>query len=130
VPLFTITLRSGRSQEEKDAICAAIHQASVSAGYPEDDHFQRFLALDDADLHVSPLYPDLQKPRSVDVLLIEAVLQSGTAQERKRALLAAIVSHLQAAGTDPNDIIVLFGEIDRTNSSFSNGRPASPVEFS
>ncbi len=43
MPLFTVTLRSGRTVTEKDAIAAAIHEASVSAGYPEDDHFQRFI---------------------------------------------------------------------------------------
>jgi phenylpyruvate tautomerase PptA (4-oxalocrotonate tautomerase family) len=127
MPLFTITMRAGRTKEEKDAISAAIHAASVSVGYPEDDHFQRFISLEDADLHISPLYPDLQKPRGANVLMIEAVLQSGTEKERKRSLLAAIVTHLEAAGTDPNDVIVLFGEIDRANSSFGGGRPASPV---
>ncbi len=38
MPLFTVTMRSGRTVAEKDAISAAIHEASVSAGYPEDDH--------------------------------------------------------------------------------------------
>ena len=38
MPLFTITMRSGRTVTEKDAISAAIHEASVSVGYPEDDH--------------------------------------------------------------------------------------------
>jgi hypothetical protein len=122
-------MRSGRTKDEKDAISVAIHEASVSVGYPEDDHFQRFISLEDADLRISPLYPDLQKTRSPNVLMIETVLQSGTEKERKRMLLSAIVTHLQAAGTDPNDIIVLFGEIDRVNSSFGGGRPALPVEL-
>jgi phenylpyruvate tautomerase PptA (4-oxalocrotonate tautomerase family) len=128
VPLFTITMRSARTLAEKDAISAAIHEASVSVGYPEDDHFQRFISLEDADLRISPLYPDLQKPRSDKVLMIEAVLSSGTEKERKRSLLSAIATRLQAAGTDPNDVIVLFSEIDRANSSFAGGRPALPVE--
>ncbi len=49
MPLFTVTMRSGRTVTEKDAISAAIHEASVSAGYPEDDHFQRFISLEEAD---------------------------------------------------------------------------------
>ena len=128
MPLFTVTMRSGRTATEKDAISAAIHEASVSAGYPEDDHFQRFISLEEADLRISPLYPDLQKPRSERVLMIEALLSSGTEEDRKRSLLSAIVSRLQAGGTDPNDVMVIFGEIDRTNSSFGGGRPALPVE--
>ncbi|MFF1912541.1 tautomerase family protein [Streptomyces sp. NPDC058239] len=113
---------------EKDALSAAIHEASVSAGYPEDDHFQRFISLEEADLRISPLYPDLQKPRSEHALMIEAVLSSGTGDERKRLLLSAIVARLQAAGTDPNDVMVFFGEIDRASSSFGGGRPALPVD--
>jgi phenylpyruvate tautomerase PptA (4-oxalocrotonate tautomerase family) len=128
MPLFTVTMRSGRTATEKDAISAAIHEASVSAGYPEDDHFQRFICLEEADLRISPLYPDLQKPRSADVLMIEAWVSSGTADDRKRSLLSAIVTHLQAAGTDPNDVMVFFSEIDRASSSFGGGRPAKPVE--
>ncbi|WP_329453899.1 tautomerase family protein [Streptomyces sp. NBC_01497] len=128
MPLFTITTRSGMTVTEKDAISSAIHAASVSAGYPEDDHFQRFISLGASDLRISPLYPDLQKPRSEHVLIVEAVLSSGTEEERKRLLLSAIVSHLQTAGTDPNDIMVFFGEIDRASSSFGGGRPAMPVD--
>jgi phenylpyruvate tautomerase PptA (4-oxalocrotonate tautomerase family) len=129
MPLFTVTMRSGRTVTEKDAISAAIHGASVSAGYPEDDHFQRFICLEEADLRISPLYPDLKKPRSEDVLMIEVLLSSGTAEDRKRALLTGIVARLEAAGTDPNDVMVFFGEIDRASSSFGGGRTALPVEL-
>ena len=128
MPLFTVTMRSGRTVTEKGAISTAIHEASVSAGYPEDDHFQRFICLEEADLRISPLYPDLQKPRSEHVLMIEVQLSSGTEKDRKRSLLSAIVTRLQAAGTDPNDVMVFFGEIDRASSSFGGGRPALPVE--
>ncbi|MFD3916107.1 tautomerase family protein [Streptomyces sp. NPDC058603] len=127
MPLFTITMRSGRTVAEKNAISAATHEASVSAGYPEDDHFQRFVSLEEADLRISPRYPDLPAPRGEHVLMIEAVLSSGTEKERKRLLLSAIVTHLQAAGTDPNDVMVFFGEFDRANSSFGGGRFALPV---
>jgi phenylpyruvate tautomerase PptA (4-oxalocrotonate tautomerase family) len=128
MPLFTVTMRAGRTVTEKDAISAAIHEASVSAGYPEDDHFQKFISLDEAGFRISPRYPDLQKPRSEHVLMIEVLVSSGTAQDRKRALLTAIVTRLDEAGTDPNDVMVFFGEIDRASSSFGGGRLAQPVE--
>ncbi len=121
-------MRSGRTVAEKDAISAAIHEASVSAGYPEDDHFQRFISLAEADLRISPVYPDLQKPRTKDVLMIEVQASAGTPEDKKRSLLSAIVTRLQAAGTDPNDVMVFFGEIDRASSSFGGGRAALPVE--
>jgi phenylpyruvate tautomerase PptA (4-oxalocrotonate tautomerase family) len=129
MPLFTVTMRSGRTVAEKDAISAAIHEASVSAGYPDDDHFQRFISLEEADFRISPRYPDLQKPRSAHVLMIEVLVSSGTTEDRKRSLLSAIVTRLQEAGTDPNDIMVLFVEVDRASSSFGGGRTAPPVEL-
>jgi hypothetical protein len=121
-------MRSGRTVAEIDAISTAVHEASVSAGYPDDDHFQRFISLEEADFRISPRYPDLPKPRSADVLMIEVLVSSGTEEARKRSLLSAIVARLQAAGTDPNDVMVLFGEIDRASSSFGGGRLAPPVE--
>ena len=56
---------AGRTAAEKDAVSAAIHEASVDAGYPEDDSFQKFISLEEADLRISPRYPDLRTP--VDV---------------------------------------------------------------
>lgn len=129
MPLFTVTLRAGRTTAEKDDISASLHEASVSAGYPEDDFFQRFNSLEEADFSVSPQYPDLLKPRSRHVLMIECLLSSGTDDTRKRLLLAAIVARLQAAGTEPDDIMVFFGEIDRATSSFGGGRLAPPVDL-
>lgn len=43
-------------------------------------------------------------------------------------LRSAIVTRLQAAGTDPDDVMVFFGEIDRASSSFGGGRLALPVD--
>ena len=129
MPLFTVTMRAGRGTAEKDAISAAIHEASVSASYPEDDFFQRFISLEEADLRINLHYPDLRKSRSRQVLMIEALLSSGTAEDRKRLLLSAMVSRLQVAGTDPEDVMVFFGEIDRSNSSFGSGRLAPPVDM-
>ena len=127
MPLFTVTMKAGRAPDRKDAISRAIHKASVEAGYPVDDMFQRFFCLDSADLKVDLNYPDLPKPRTEKMLMIEVVVSSGTEADRKRRLLAALVEALDGAGTDPNDIMVFFGEIDRANSSFGGGRIAPPV---
>jgi hypothetical protein len=54
------------------------------------------------------------------------LVSSGTDTDRKTRLLAALVA-LDGAGTDPNDITVFFGEIDRASSSFGGGRLAPPV---
>jgi phenylpyruvate tautomerase PptA (4-oxalocrotonate tautomerase family) len=95
MPLFTVTMKADRDADGKNAISCAIHEASVKAGYPDDD--------------------------------IEVLVSSGTDVDRKKRLLAALVEALDGAGTDPNDIMVFFGEIDRASSSFGGGQLAPPV---
>jgi phenylpyruvate tautomerase PptA (4-oxalocrotonate tautomerase family) len=127
MPLFTVTMKAGRAASEKNAISRAIHEASVKAGYADDDMFQRFLCLEQADLRVDLNYPGLPNPRTEKMLMIEVHVSSGTDADRKTRLLAALVEALDGAGTDPNDIMVFFEEIDRGNSSFGGGQLAPPV---
>jgi len=127
MPLFTVTMRSGRGGPDKGAISAAIHAASVSVGYPRNDRFQRFFSLEADDLLIDPTYPGLAKPRTEALLMIEVLVSSGTETKQKHALLAALIARLDAAGVDPNDVMVFFGEIDRASSSFANGQLAPPI---
>ncbi|WP_158916375.1 tautomerase family protein [Caulobacter sp. S45] len=127
MPLFTVTLRAGRSADEIERLSGAIHAAAVAAGYPSDDMFQRFLPLEPGHFRVDPKYPGLPKARTDQVLIIEALVSSGTETERKRALVESLVEHLAATGTDPNDIMVFFLETDRASGSFGGGLFAPPV---
>lgn len=63
-------------------------------------------------------------------MLIEAALSSGSPDARKQLLLQSLVHELELIGLDSNDLMVLFSEIDRLNSSFGGGRRASPVSMS
>jgi hypothetical protein len=121
--------RSNRSVNEKDRLSRAIHAASVAAGYPDDDLFQRFLSLDPSDIRVYPYYPALHKPRTDQMLMIEVLVSSGTDTDRKRGLVAALVEKLGEASVDPNNIMVFFLETDRTSGSFGGGQFAPPVAF-
>jgi hypothetical protein len=129
MPLFIVTMKANRSAQEKDLLSRTIHAASVVAGYPEDDLFQRFLSLNPSDLRVDPYYPALPKPRSDQMLMIEVLVSSGTETGRKRGLVAALVEKLGEAGVDPNDIMVFFLETDRASGSFGGGQFAPPVAF-
>ena len=62
MPLFTITMRTGRRGADKAAVSAAIGAASVSAGYPQNDMFQRFFSLEADDLLIDPTYPGCRNP--------------------------------------------------------------------
>jgi Tautomerase enzyme len=127
MPLFTITMRSGRRGPDKAAVSTAIHAATVSAGYPRNDLFQRFFSLEADDLLIDPTYPELPKPRTDELLMIEVLVSSGTEAKQKHALLAALIARLEGVGVDKNDVMILFGEVDRASSSFGNGKLASPV---
>jgi hypothetical protein len=127
MPLFTVTMRAGRSADEIESLSSAIHAASVAAGYPANDLFQRFLSLEPSHFRVDPRYPALPKARTGQMLIIEVLVSSGT--ERKRALVKSLVEHLAAAGVDPNDIMVFFLETDRASGSFGGGLFAPPVTF-
>ena len=129
MPLFTVTMKSNGPTNEKDRLSRAIHAASIAAGYPEDDLFQRFLSLGPSDLRVDPYYPALLKPRTDQMLIIEVLVSSGTDANRKKGLVAALVEKLGEAGIDPNDIMVFFLETDRASGSFGVGRFAPPVAF-
>jgi len=129
MPLFTVTMKSNGSANQIDRLSRAIHAASMAAGYPEDDLFQRFQPLGPSDFRVNLYYPALPKPRTDQMLMIEVLVSSGTGTNRKKGLVAALIEKLGEAGIDPNDIMVFFLETDRTSGSFGGGRFAPPVAF-
>jgi hypothetical protein len=88
VPLFTVTMKSNGVNKQEGRLSRAIHAASIAAGYPEDDFFQRFLSLGPSDLRVDLYYPALRKPRTDEMLMIEVLVSSGTDTDRKKSLVA------------------------------------------
>jgi hypothetical protein len=118
MPLFTVTMKSNGSTNQKDRLSRAMHAASIAAGYPEDDLFQRFLSLGPSDFRVDLHYPALPKPRTDQMLMIEVLVSSGTDTNRKKGLVSALVEKLGETGIDPNDIMVFFLETDRASGSF------------
>jgi Tautomerase enzyme len=129
MPLFTVTMISDGSTTEKDRLSKAIHVASVAAGYPENDLFQRFLSMGPGDLRVDLYYPALPKPPTDQMLMIEVMVSSGTDTNMKKTLVAALVEKLGEAGIEPNDVMVFFLETDRASGSFGGGQFAPPVAF-
>jgi hypothetical protein len=94
---------------------------------PEDDLFQRFHSLRPSDFKVDLYYPALPEPRTDQILMIEVLISSGSAPERKKSLIAALVEKLGEAGINPNDIMVFFSETNRASGSFGGGRLAPPI---
>ena len=57
MPLITLTLREGKSNEFKSAVLSAVHSALIASGVPEKDRFQRVLELSSDDFRFDPEYP-------------------------------------------------------------------------
>jgi hypothetical protein len=74
----------------EDRLSRAIHPASIVAGYPEDNFFQRFVSLGPSDLRVDLYYPAMPKPRTDQMLMIEVRISSGTDANRTKGPVAAL----------------------------------------
>ena len=122
MPLVTLTLRQRRPAVFKTAVLDAVHAALVKTGVPENDRFQRVITLDPADAHFDPLYPDLERPRTADAMLIEILWSVGRSVKVKRALLADAMQRLAALGIDTEQVMVVLQETAWENWSFGGGR--------
>ena len=123
MPLVTVTLRHGKSNEFKTAVLAAVHGALVASGVPEKDRFQRVLELAPEDFRFDADYPDLTAPRTDDFVLVEILLSVGRSVKVKRKILADILSALaKAPGLNPEHVMVCFKETAWENWAFGGGR--------
>ena len=123
MPLVTLTVREGKSDQFKSAVLDAVHGALVSSGVPEKDKFQRVLALKAEDFRFDSEYPDLSSPRSEDFVLIEILLSVGRSVKVKKQILAHLMASLsRAPGLNPENVMVCFKEILWENWAFGGGR--------
>jgi hypothetical protein len=122
MPLVTLTVRKPKSAAFKAGVLDAVHAALVSTGVPETDQFQRVLELDGADFRYHPTYPDAQRARGDDFVLIEVLWSVGRSVKVKRQFLQQLMGSLQAQGLDTEQVMVCFKETAWENWSFAGGR--------
>ena len=127
MPLFTVSYRRDALGGHQEQLSRALALASVDTGYPDDDLFQRFIALETDDFRVDPRYPGLPKDRTAKVILVEVMLSSGTPKSRKLKLIECLIERLSQIDVDPNDVMVFFLETDRESASFGGGVTAPPL---
>jgi phenylpyruvate tautomerase PptA (4-oxalocrotonate tautomerase family) len=121
MPFITITSLSGRTKEEKQKIGEAIHAAIVEAGVPPTDRFQRFLDLEPENFLYDKYYPNLEKGRSENFIIIEILLSVGRSVKVKRKILESLIIKLKDQSFNPEDVFVSFQETAWENWSFANG---------
>ena len=122
MPLVTLTVRKPTSAARKSALFDAVHQALVASGVPATDLFQRCIELSDEDFRFDPSYPDAASPRNADFALIEILLSVGRSVKIKRKILADLMAAAQAAGLNPEHVMVVFKETQWENWAFAGGR--------
>jgi phenylpyruvate tautomerase PptA (4-oxalocrotonate tautomerase family) len=122
MPLVTLTVRKPKSREFKTAVLDAVRAALVSSGVPAADRFQRVIELEEADFRFDPLYPDLERERDLDFVLIEILWSIGRSVKVKKKLLGELMASLSRSGMNTENVMVCFKETTWENWSFGGGR--------
>ena len=123
MPLVTVTLRRPREPAVKRAMLDAVHEALVASGVPAADRFQRVIVPAPGDLVVDPRYPDLDRDRDGDSVIVEVLWSVGRSVKVKRKVVADIVAGVaRAAAIGPDDVMVVFVETAWENWAFAGGR--------
>jgi phenylpyruvate tautomerase PptA (4-oxalocrotonate tautomerase family) len=122
MPLVKISLRNGRSSQDKDAIAASIQDALVAnLGVPQEDRYQLFTEYDEDNFRHTGAY--LGMTYSDQLLVVEITFLQGRDDEIKKSLLADINRNLVAAGVvGTDDVFVMITEIGLANISFGQGQ--------
>ena len=123
MPLVTVSLRKGRPAARASAVLDLVHRSLVANGVPEADRFQRVLEFDAERFRYDPRYPDAQRARGDDFVLVEILWSLGRSVKIKRKVVGDIVTGLaREAGLHPEQVMIVFVETTWENWSFAGGR--------
>jgi hypothetical protein len=122
MPIVTLTVYKSKSIAFKTAVLDAIHAALVSVGVPSADRFQRVIELSSDNFLFDATYPDLEKERTDDFLIIEILWSVGRSVKVKRAMIDTLKTGLTTAGLDMENVMLCFKETAWENWSFAGGR--------
>jgi phenylpyruvate tautomerase PptA (4-oxalocrotonate tautomerase family) len=122
MPLVTVTLQAPKSAQFKTLVLGTVHEALKKVGVPATDKFQRVLELSPDDFRFDSSYPDAARPRTSDFVLIEIVWSVGRSAKVKKELLSFLMTELAAQGLDPENVMVIFKEVQWEHWSFAGGR--------
>lgn len=124
MPLIKVSIRKGRSKEEKTALMDAIHGALVeSFMIPDRDRVQRLLEFEDAEF-------EIPNDRTNFFTIIEITILPGRSLNAKRNLYQSINRDLKNIGyTNPNDIVIVLKEPQLENWGIRGGIPANEVNI-
>jgi len=123
MPLVTVILTKGKSQQYIDQVSVSINNALIESYLlPPGDLFQRFIQLEPGSLIYDRHYGG--GPRSDDFMIVE-VKSDARRRDEKNAAFESIVEHLsKSAGVRPEDVLIIF-DARSTIEDFSLGNGIS-----
>lgn len=128
MPLVTIDLLRGRSQQQLGAISDAVHEAMVELlDVPERDRFQVITEHEQTTLQFDPGYLGID--RDGRFVLVRITLAKGRTTDAKRAFYRRLAELLaERADLPGEDLAVVMIENGREDWSFGRGQ-ASYLEI-
>ena len=121
MPLLHISLRAGKPEAYRQAICDSLYRAMrETLDVPEDDQFMTVREHDAANFRYGASY--LGIARSDDLVLIQITAANTRPVEQKKALFRRIAELLgESPGIRPEDVFVRLVEVAKENWSLGNG---------
>jgi phenylpyruvate tautomerase PptA (4-oxalocrotonate tautomerase family) len=121
MPLTHISLRAGKPEAYRQAICESLYRAMRETfDVPEDDQFMTVTEHDPANFRYGASY--LGVARSDELVLIQLTISNTRTLEQKKALFGRIAELLgETPGIRPEDVFVNLVEVAKENWSFGHG---------
>lgn len=121
MPLTNITLREGRTRDEKKAILDAVHAALRTAfDIPEHDRTQVIHEISSENWDVAG-FPDR--------IIVEIKAFTGRSLEAKRTLYRRIVANLSGCGVEPKDVFIIVNDLPLENWGIRGGQAACDIDL-
>jgi phenylpyruvate tautomerase PptA (4-oxalocrotonate tautomerase family) len=123
MPIVTISLRKGKTTEQRKALLDAVHDALVAAfKILDSDRTQKIVECDEANFEIPP-------GKTAQYTIIEIAVFPGRSREAKKDLYRLIVEKLAALGIPANDVFVLLNEQPLDNWGIRGGQMASEIRL-
>ena len=121
MPLVTISMRSGKTEEYRGAIMDGVHAAlHETFSMPQDNGFMVINEIDAPNFRYSRNYFDILRSDVLVIVQISAI--NSRSADQKKALYKRMVDNLaKAPGLRPEDLFVNITEGEKENWSLGYG---------
>ena len=121
MPLVRISLLQGKTDDYKNKVSDAVHQAMVETmNVPALDRFQVITEHSRAEFIYDPQYLNIS--RTDDLVMVQITLNAGRSTDLKKAFYRRLCDLLvQNVKLRPEDLLINLVEVPKENWSFGKG---------